>query len=867
MKMRKSRENKPRWVLFITVFFLEILFSVFTGEKAYASKLSSNMKPLSFQTANVSYEVSYGINGIVKYGRNMTFSIHAENQGKTQFEGKVQVMVDSDASDIICYEKKMLIAAGEEKKISFYIPLYGQEHTVTLCILNRNGEEIEHTDYRLDSYYLSNRLFIGTLSNQNDALSYLGNLETYVLPLTAEDIPEDVGELEQLDVLVIDSYNCRKLSKLQKDTIYQFVKEGGSLVLGTGEDTGALSVLDDMEISYTLGEQNIGKIGYGTSTDGLDSIKQKIAMYDSRREENLQQLNASNSGTNSIVHYTAAYEAFRTSYYDYFHVDEWNEKLDIVPYQTIQLENAISLINEQNISSIQKLSFGKGNILVFATSLALSREELQAAVLIDMVEHISSTKELQLENELYGNETDVRILSSIHSSGASVKINIVEYVVVFLCYLLLIGPVIFLILKKKDGLVYYWAAVPVCSIVFFCVVYNIGTKTRVSEPLLKYMNMVQINDNQAQQTTYFGITVPNDESYSFDNISTNQMNYLGDGCISYYDILSQKLDMIKKFRKDSVNLTFYDNHQKTGFRLSNYHPFSQINFSASQIKEISPSKRIIQDFYFTKEGLKGNLSNYLGVDLKNAVLLCDDFFYELGDISNQQTISLTDKSFDYFEEKTSLYSDSLLNRMDYGEDGYTTTVKKNIMNYVIEDLGFHKNGACYLIGFVEDHMHSTVMDELSEQISCEGLSTFIYQLDASSIFGREKWVLDLDPYGEVVEGQYMNTYEYRIMNSDSITFKYTLPKDDNVTSFSFLDIMNPEYDYENIVGFIGDILFYNFDTKQYDVIFTSSRPGTITNISSYRNQMNEVYIKYRAKEDSVEQFMTLPFVVYQKGGA
>ena len=85
-------------------------------------------------------------------------------------------------------------------------------------------------------------LFIGVLSDTPEKLEYLdgvsvnyGQLKTKVFRMSKETFPDEEAGLNLLDVVLISSYRIRNLSVGQIRTLMQWVRNGGVLILGTGE--------------------------------------------------------------------------------------------------------------------------------------------------------------------------------------------------------------------------------------------------------------------------------------------------------------------------------------------------------------------------------------------------------------------------------------------------------------------------------------------------------------------------------------------------------------------------------------------------------------------------------------------------------
>lgn len=862
---KSSKRINYNLLLFFVVLFVFLLYIIAPKKVSAGTRVAMDLQPLSYEVDDLSVRVSYGFDGIVKYGRNATISVIVTNRGRQAFSGAVSVLLEGIDGIITSYQKELILDSTEEQVLKYNVLLSGAETAITVCILNGENKLIDRKDYRLDCYYLSNRIFIGTLSNHNESLNYLGNLQTYVLPLNKEDIPRDEKELEQLDFLVIDDYDMTGLREEQRMAIQGFVNNGGSLVLGLGNRAEAMmSLFKQFDIPYELGERYQKEISYGTSDKSLAALKQKVDIYETIREENLNTLNQSNLQTNSVFNYANAYEAFRTSYYDMLHMDNWEIKKIDSFLQEVSLQRTITTIKEGDTSLAQTIRYGKGKITVFSTTLDLLFEEHQMTVLAYLLDNISSTKGIQLQNEQYGASVDDRIISSMNGSGITHTPKTYQYIILVIIYLFIIGPVIFLILKKCDKLFYYWFLVPMVSVFFSAIIYFMGSSTRVDDPFLHYVNIVELDQTSRIERMYFGITVPSDERYTLRQIDNSKIAYLNSKLESFDNIMKRKLDLLKRMDSDKVNLVLYDNAEDEGLILQNNKAFTQINFSAYEEKE--EENKVIQNIEFTEQGIRGELQNTLGYDLDNAVLLCDDFFILVGDLKKDTSICVDDLPYEYFQDRTYSYMDTLAKQVFYAEEDVYHKAKQDILEYIIDEKAFQKDGECYLIGFTKKGLEHELLSQLSNDLDCNGFDTVIYKLSKENIFSNG-WQIDLDSYAKLLEGDYMSYYDYRYMNSGIVDMKYSLPKEDKVQAFYYLKCMNPEYNREMSVGFVGTISFYNYRTQNYDVIFHDDDTQSCTQLEDYLNQDNEIVIRYQVDSNYLDYFMSLPFVSYKKESA
>ena len=61
-----------------------------------------------------------------------------------------------------------------------------------------------------------------------------------------------------------------------------------------------------------------------------------------------------------------------------------------------------------------------------------------------------------------------------------------------LVYVIIAGPVAYIIMKKKDKRNLLWLIVPVLSVAFSVTIYLIGTSTRIQRPFINYVSTIKL---------------------------------------------------------------------------------------------------------------------------------------------------------------------------------------------------------------------------------------------------------------------------------------------------------------------------------------------------------------------------------------
>ena len=109
-------------------------------------------------------------------------------------------------------------------------------------LLDENGNEVVSKRLKLNLNLETAELFIGVLSDNPAELLYFNGvgvnystLRTKTIEMTASTLPASELGLDQLDVLLITDFDSGKLSGQQIEAVWEWVRKGGVLLIGTGE--------------------------------------------------------------------------------------------------------------------------------------------------------------------------------------------------------------------------------------------------------------------------------------------------------------------------------------------------------------------------------------------------------------------------------------------------------------------------------------------------------------------------------------------------------------------------------------------------------------------------------------------------------
>ncbi len=188
-------------------------------------------------------EAECGYDGYGKFGRNIPFS--ANITSTESFQGVLRIIVPANkGKENYAYEYPISVEAGVPLTVRGEIPLMSNYASIAFQCVSEKSRVLAETQAKL---HIGGRelmeLYVGVLSENPDAAmafhsvnigEYTDSSFPYVKTRAFALLPEDIENihygLDCLDVIVIDRNISASLTERQKDTLFSWVCEGGSLV-------------------------------------------------------------------------------------------------------------------------------------------------------------------------------------------------------------------------------------------------------------------------------------------------------------------------------------------------------------------------------------------------------------------------------------------------------------------------------------------------------------------------------------------------------------------------------------------------------------------------------------------------------------
>ncbi|QIC48605.1 hypothetical protein GAG94_16845 [Lysinibacillus sphaericus] len=566
--------------------------------------------------APLEVKATAGISGKAKYQSVVPLQVTVKNNG-ADFSGDMAINSSNSYEAASALVVPIDIAAGEEKTFTFYLDDLadnGYSDADLFAFYEGNIEKGKKIAYkgtkRLQSNFLDpTSTFVYTLTDKSDRLSALLRLSSFVPQNNVEifninqlkdyTFPEDEQGLAMANVIVVDEVAIADLAQKQQEALLKWVQDGGTLLLGATDQVDATA---------------------GVFKDYLPmSLSQETTSISA---ETLTKLSGGGIFTQPISIHTAT-----------------------------NLEGSLPVLTENNVVLASKKKIGGGEIIQTAFSLGdqpLASMDGYAALLAKMID-IQSISQHGMMNQGQSPLDQISYeLRNINELFPSFEVSVSYMLIVIILYIIIIGPVLYFVLKKVDKREHAWWIIPVFSIVLSIGLFIVGAKDRIVQPQVQQSAFYKVNEDSSLNGYYVESILTN---RSGDFIVNTDKNTTAVAMRNYNNFTGTVGDLHESsYIKENANgstLTLRD---------LNYWSVQSFGgkTSAQNIGKMDV------DITLKNEKLTGTIKNNFPFELKDVTLISGVKEVKLGDIKANGTLQV-DKEL----KTTVLQKPSVFNNYNY----------------------------------------------------------------------------------------------------------------------------------------------------------------------------------------------------------
>lgn len=449
--MMQQRNPAQKWFLLVTLLVTCALWA-----PAAAAQSGSSGVTMTAQA---------GFDNLYKNAYWAPVQINVANSGPS-IEGTLRVIVGSGGfGERIVYQSPIDLPTQSNKRINLSISL-PRPSTPTVQLVDGNGRLIQELALNNLRSLTLNSLLYGVVSPNAGDFNFLERVtgsagSASVAFLTLADLPETAPAWQALDVLILNDVDTAQLTTNQRAALIAWVNTGGQLVVtgGPGWQSTTSAVADLLPVTIS-GDESVAD---------LPQLSQDAG------------------------------EPFR----------------DPGPYivTTSSLRRGELLYRQDSLPLLAYQKTGRGGVFFLALDPKLAplrgwngSQTLWRAV----AERVSTTPAWgQSIQNGYAASTAVSSLPSLSLP------SVWQLILFLLVYIVLIGPINYLVLKKRRQLERAWLTIPLIIIIFSGVAYVTGFQLRGNDVLINQISVAysEAGSDQARVQSLLGLYSPRRASY------------------------------------------------------------------------------------------------------------------------------------------------------------------------------------------------------------------------------------------------------------------------------------------------------------------------------------------------------------------
>ena len=618
---------------------------------------------------SVTLTTHVGFAGNCKENRWIPIRVMAENKG-ADLNGRIQVAYKNSNGGQSGYAVELSLPSTSRKE--FFIYLYPDNYLTDLRVDLMVGDHVVETTPLKVTCIANESLIIGLLTDTPSAFSALGKLTapngyTRVVPLQLVDLPDQPQGWEGLDALVVSGMDTGALTDQQRNALKIWLAQGGKLLIAGGpkwqSTTSGLTAFLPLDLNKT------------TTISDLSALQQ---YYKSAAVLDAQ----------SVI----------------LAVGQPNPKASV-------------LIAQDGVPVLAQKQVGFGNVYYLAADPSLQPLSTWADM-GKLYENLLKTPSARPSWTTANWETSAanQALAAMPALGLPPTL----YVLCLLgVYILVIGPINYLILRAIKRQEWAWITIPGFVILFTLVAYLSGYWIRGTRPLLNRLAVVQAWDDVdlADARALVGIYSPGRTKYTLQ---------AGESFLPHpFDSSSQSL------QADQGWLSLQQGSQRLLPDVLVESSGMKSALMNGSVPAIAIADNLVVTLYAGNPILSGSITNNSKYTLKNATLITPDNAKDLGDLPPGATrntqISMTSqpKGLEIYDFQANAiytnYSDGQLDDKVVRESALMRTTLANGQS------GNKVTAGIYLTGWLED-------DILQASVQGQGfdtINTTFYMLNLS----------------------------------------------------------------------------------------------------------------------------------------
>lgn len=856
--MRKIHDK--RFITIMTMFVLlqGILFPAFFVEaKNNAAKNQDDFK----------VKMECGIDGYAVYDNPAVVKVTIES--RNNFTGILRIIPAVDnGQKIAAYGEEISLAAGEAKTFTFVPSSLGNSGKIRMELLDEAEKVLYSESKQLTLFSAGNNVTVGILSDDYSALNYFdgiavdidgyqGVLGARTLELTEDSMPADSSALSVLNYIILDNFDTAGLSDKQYAALKNWVNDGGVLILALGSNyQNVLNRFSDDFIAGTIGKlekrniewllpQSAALLGTAENDNMVEGEKSQSEDDITDEEEKQSEDETAKQQENWLGDESIEENQPEGGNTD---SDLSDSRMSVSNVDSVDFvfTDAAMLSDFSDDGTAYQKCIGAGRVVVLSYALGMepmtsSSFRAWIAGLLLRTSAVNATLE-HLDGVGYASGNWYNGMSLANLADDSKKPSALLYGSILILYVILVGPVLYLILKAVKKREKIWIAVPIVALVFTGIIYLTGFIYRISKPLVNTFSLVSLEKEFKKEDVYTDITCPKARKYKI-KLKEGYTDF------KYYsDYYSYNFFTAENSDREYDYMICKADHG-TELTLNNTETFENTSFVVEQTSE-NDIGTIDCDLKCYTTGFEGTITNNTKYDLTGVVVTFEKYLYQAGDMKKGEQVTID--------------SSKLIESMGYGSfeqiyrnmDDFSSANRKLYTQYQIDtnmedgfiDVNEYNKG--YIWAGVEDYK-----PEIAENtgVKQSGIGVLFETYEAAYEDVEGVYYSSLEPMAVSSQGEYDTTSG--MIYNDAVTITYSFENSPGITTLENLSYGGGQSALQSVNnGSYAKVSAYNPETGIYDVIFENSGILSGDDLKKYISG-NIIILRYEMDETGYSTYM------------
>lgn len=423
---------------------------------------------------SITLESESAFNGTFKYGEWLPIWVEVENDGQN-LDGLIRIAVTSSSGRTF-YAVPIDLPVGSRKRVPVYVLPNNFSHELEVELVS--GDQVVASQVVEINPQPTINYLAGLVAPERGALALINGVELpgrdrpiVLVDLALDELPSRYVGLRSLDLIVMNDIDTSQLSPEQLRSLETWVRRGGRLVIGTG--SGVMQTAEGL--SPTL---------LPVSILGIEEI-QKLPDLENFVEPN------------EIIRVPGPFTA-----------------------AAAELDGGRTLVSEGDLKLVHEWSLGNGFIDFVALNLSYSPFDAWSGT-TDFWQKLISPKAEYPDYLAPDVSTRQQAASQMPNMLSNLPIldlpSIQSLAFILGFYILVVGPINYLVLRRKNILHYAWITIPSITIIFSVVAFGLGFALHGSDIFINQISLVHLEpDGNAYIDSYLGLFSPDRGIYEVE---------------------------------------------------------------------------------------------------------------------------------------------------------------------------------------------------------------------------------------------------------------------------------------------------------------------------------------------------------------